>query len=53
MPPKKQTLAAKESRKKNVDTKAIEKATTRITLVEHNGKTLDIAVFKDRSFLIR
>ena len=53
MPPKKQTLAAKESRKKNVDTDAIEKDTTRITLVEPNGKTLDIAVFKDRSFLMR
>lgn len=53
MPPKKQTLAAKESKKKKVDTDAIEKATTRITIVEPNGKTLDIAVFKDRSFLIR
>ena len=53
MPPKKQTLAAKESKKKNIDANAIEKATTRITLVETNGKTLDLAVFKDRSFLIR
>ena len=53
MPAKKQTLAAKESRKKKVDTDAIKKATTRITLVEPNGKTLDIAVFKDRSFLMR
>ena len=53
MPKSSDSMAAEAARKKPRDHQGILNSTLRVTVTEPNGKTLNIAVFKDRSFMLR